>query len=43
MMKMIATSPGERLRMGEVGRGKIEQEYCETRVIDKYLEALDLR
>ena len=42
MMKMIATSPGERLRMGE-GRRKIEQEYCETRVIDKYLEALDLR
>ncbi len=40
MMKMIATSPGER---GEVGRRKIEQEYCETPVIDKYLEALDLR
>jgi glycosyltransferase involved in cell wall biosynthesis len=43
MMKMIETSRGERLRMGELGRRKIEQEYCETRVIDKYLEALDRR
>ena len=43
MMKMIAASPSERLRMGELGRRKIEQEYCETRVIDKYLEALDVR
>ena len=43
MTKMIAASPGERLRMGELGRRKIEQEYCETRVIDKYLEALDVR
>ena len=43
MLKMIGTSPNERLRMGELGRHKIEQEYCETRVVDKYLEALDLR
>jgi len=43
MMKMIAASPSERLRMGELGRRKIEQEYCETRVIDKYLDALDVR
>jgi hypothetical protein len=43
MMKMIAASPDERLRMGELGRRKIEQEYCETRVIDKYLEALGVR
>jgi len=43
MMKMIAASPSERLRMGELGRCKIEQEYCETRVIDKYLDALDVR
>ena len=43
MMKMIGTPANERLRMGELGRRKIEQEYCETRVINKYLEALDSR
>ena len=43
MLKMIGTSANERLRMGELGRRKIEQEYCETRVIDKYLEALASR
>jgi hypothetical protein len=43
MLKMIGISPNERLRMGELGRRKIEQEYCETRVIDKYLEALESR
>ena len=43
MLRMIENSPNERLRMGELGRRKIEQEYCETRVIDKYLEALDSR
>ena len=40
MVTMIETPANERLRMGELGRRKIEQEYCETRVIDKYLEAL---
>ena len=40
MMKMIETPATERLRMGELGRRKIEQEFCETRVIAKYLEAL---
>jgi glycosyltransferase involved in cell wall biosynthesis len=43
MTKMIGMAPDERLRMGKLGRRKIEQEYCETRVIDKYLEALDVR
>ena len=43
MLKMIATPANERLKMGELGRRKIEQEYGETRVIDKYFEALGLR
>jgi glycosyltransferase involved in cell wall biosynthesis len=40
MAKMIETPANERLRMGELGRRRIEQEFCETRVIAKYLEAL---
>jgi glycosyltransferase involved in cell wall biosynthesis len=43
MLKMIETPASERLKMGEVGRRKIEQEFCETRVIDKYLDALGSR
>ena len=43
MLKMIATPANERLKMGELGRRKIEQKYGETRVIDKYFEALELR
>ncbi|MBA3512352.1 MAG: glycosyltransferase family 4 protein [Sphingomonas sp.] len=43
MLKMIETPAVERLRMGELGRHKIEQEFCETRVISKYLEALGSR
>jgi len=43
MLKMIGTTVNERLGMGELGRRKIEQEYCETRVVDKYLEALESR
>lgn len=39
---MIETPATERLRMGELGRRKIEQEFGETRVIDKYLDALGL-
>jgi glycosyltransferase involved in cell wall biosynthesis len=40
MVKIIDASDTERLRMGELGRRKIEQELGETRVIDKYLDAL---
>ena len=40
MEKMIATPATGRLRMGELGRRKIEQEFCESRVIAKYLDAL---
>ena len=43
MVKMIETPASERLKMGEHGRSKIEQEFCETRVIGKYLEALGSR
>ena len=40
MVKMIETPATDRLSMGKLGRRKIEQEFCETRVIAKYLEAL---
>ncbi|HEU4704150.1 MAG TPA: glycosyltransferase family 4 protein [Sphingomicrobium sp.] len=40
MERMIATPAAVRLRMGELGRRKIEQEFCESRVIAKYLDAL---
>ena len=43
MVKMIEASASERLRMGELGRRKVEQEFGETRVIDKYLDALGTR
>ena len=43
MLKMIETPTSERLRMGELGRRKIEQEFCETRVIDLYIDALNSR
>ena len=40
---MIEGPAIDRRRMGELGRRKIEQEFCETRVIGKYFEALGLR
>jgi glycosyltransferase involved in cell wall biosynthesis len=40
MVKMLETSPSERLEMGRRGRRKVEDEFCETRVVAKYLEAL---
>lgn len=43
MLKMLDTPAAERLRMGAAGRRKVEQEFCETRVIAKYLEALGTR
>lgn len=40
MVKMLEAPAAARHRMGELGRRKIEQEFCESRVIAKYLEAL---
>ena len=40
MLKMLAAAPAERRKMGERGRRKVEQEFCETRVVAKYLDAL---
>ena len=40
MVKMIETSPPERLEMGRRGRRKVEEEFCETLVIAKYVEAI---
>lgn len=40
MVKMLEMPESERLKMGELGRRKVEQEFSETRVIAKYLEAL---
>lgn len=43
MLKMLDTAAGDRRTMGERGRRKVEQEFCETRVIAKYLAALGTR
>ena len=43
MLKMLDTTAGDRQSMGERGRRKVEQEFCETRVIAKYLAALGTR
>ena len=40
MMKMLETPAGARRTMGERGRRKVEQEFCESRVVAKYLDAL---
>lgn len=40
MVKMLETPTAARLEMGRRGRRKIEEEFCETRVVAKYLEAL---
>ncbi len=40
MVKMLDTPAAERQRMGEAGRRKVEQQFCEALVIAKYLEAL---
>jgi glycosyltransferase involved in cell wall biosynthesis len=43
MLRMLETPAAERLGMGEAGRRRVEQEFCETRVIGKYLAALGMR
>lgn len=40
MLKMIKASDLERSNMGARGRAKVEREFCESRAIAKYLEAL---
>ena len=40
MLKMIDASDSERSAMGARGRAKVEQEFCESRAISRYLEAL---
>lgn len=40
MLKMIRAPDSERSSMGARGRAKVEQEYCESRVISEYFEAL---
>lgn len=40
MIRMLQFSPEERLAMGWAGRGKVEREFDEKMVIQKYLDAL---
>jgi glycosyltransferase involved in cell wall biosynthesis len=40
MLKMLETPVAARRAMGENGRRKVEQEFCESRVVAEYLEAL---
>ena len=41
MLKILEASDAERTAMGARGREKVELEFCQSRVIDKYLAALD--
>jgi glycosyltransferase involved in cell wall biosynthesis len=43
MRKMLELPLEARRKMGEQGRRKVEQEFCESRVIAKYLDALGPR
>jgi glycosyltransferase involved in cell wall biosynthesis len=43
MIAMLDRSPRERQEMGRLGRSKIEQEFCETVVISRYLDAIRSR
>ncbi len=40
MITMVELAPAERIAMGQRGRRKVEQEFCETVVVGKYLNAL---
>ena len=40
MLKMVALPAAERAKMGAAGRRKVEHQFCESRVVAKYLEAL---
>ena len=41
MLRMLELPEAERLNMGMRGRGRVESEYCESRVISKYLAAIE--
>ena len=41
MRQMIDLSPAERAIMGAAGRARVEQEFCETKVLERYLGALN--
>lgn len=43
MQKMLESTAAERREMGNRGRLKVEQEFCETLVIAKYVDALGAR
>ena len=43
MRRTLEATASERFAMGERGRRKVEQEFCETLVIAKYLEAIGTR
>lgn len=43
MLKMLEAPPAERLQMGKRGRRKVEQEFGESLIIAKYLDALGTR
>ncbi len=43
MLKMLGASDSERSSMGARGRSKVEREFCESRAISKYIEALGAR
>lgn len=40
MLKILQASDAERAAMGAKGRKKVESEFCQSRVIDKYLAAV---
>jgi glycosyltransferase involved in cell wall biosynthesis len=41
MLQMMGLPPAERIRFGSEGRRKVEREYDEALVIDRYLQALE--
>jgi len=40
MLKMVRLTPGERQELGAAGRRKVEREFCQSIVIERYLAAL---
>jgi glycosyltransferase involved in cell wall biosynthesis len=40
MREMVELAPAERANMGARGRERVEQEFCETKVIERYMAAL---
>jgi glycosyltransferase involved in cell wall biosynthesis len=40
MREMIELAPAERANMGARGRARVEQEFCQTKVVERYMAAL---